>query len=147
MPTSQPVLLDDYRNILIRQEETIIFALIERAQFVRNDAIYCKRADAKPELRGYKGKYNSFEGSFMEFLLSETEKLHALNRRYLAPDEHAFFPYLLPEPMLPPVNYPTVLIPNSININDQIMNVYLEKILPQISADADDSSTVRTRSF
>ncbi|KDO30094.1 hypothetical protein SPRG_05285 [Saprolegnia parasitica CBS 223.65] len=141
MTTTTRVLLDDYRNVLIRQEETIIFALIERAQFARNDAIYRQRAEATPSLREFKGKYNSFQGSFLDFLLSGTEKLHALNRRYTAPDEHAFFPQLLPEPMLPPVAYPTVLIPNAININDQIMNVYLQKILPHITADVDDSTT------
>ncbi|OQR83915.1 chorismate mutase [Achlya hypogyna] len=141
MTTPTRVLLDDYRNVLIRQEETIIFALIERAQFARNDAIYRKRAEATPSLREFKGKYNNFQGSFLDFLLSGTEKLHALNRRYTAPDEHAFFPHLLPEPMLPPVAYPTVLIPNSININDQIMNVYLQKILPHITVDVDDSTT------
>ena len=32
--------LASVRQSLIRQEETIIFALIERAQFRRNDAIY-----------------------------------------------------------------------------------------------------------
>ncbi|OQS03709.1 chorismate mutase [Thraustotheca clavata] len=135
------VLLDDYRNDLIRQEETIIFALIERAQFARNAAIYRKRSETTPSLREFKGKYSSFQGSFLDFLLSGTEKLHALNRRYTAPDENAFFPHLLPEPILQPVNYPTVLIPNSININEQIMNVYLQKILPHVTVDVDDSTT------
>lgn len=32
--------LDSIRSTLIRQEETIIFALIERAQFRRNDIVY-----------------------------------------------------------------------------------------------------------
>lgn len=39
----KPVKLDDFRNVLIRQEETIIFALIERAQFPRNSEVYVKR--------------------------------------------------------------------------------------------------------
>ena len=36
--------LASVRQSLIRQEETIIFALIERAQFRRNDAIYQVRS-------------------------------------------------------------------------------------------------------
>ncbi|ETV80727.1 chorismate mutase, variant [Aphanomyces astaci] len=139
--TPKKVLLDDYRNVLIRQEETIIFSLIERAQFLRNAPIYRKRADATASLLSFKGKYNGFEGSFLEFMLSETERLHALNRRYTSPDEHAFFPSFLPDPILPPLDYQSVLIPNTININDQIMSVYLEKLLPHITHDSDDHTT------
>ena len=39
--TTRDILSLDYiRSTLIRQEETIIFALIERAQFRRNDIVY-----------------------------------------------------------------------------------------------------------
>jgi chorismate mutase len=41
--TTRDVLsLDSIRNSLIRQEETIIFALIERAQFRHNPIVYQK---------------------------------------------------------------------------------------------------------
>jgi chorismate mutase len=76
-------------------------------------------------------------------MFSETEKLHALNRRYTSPDENAFYPHLLPEPLLPSIQYPRVLNPNRININDQIMSVYLEKILPGISENKSDPTSVR----
>ena len=36
----QPLRLGDLRDKLIRQEETIIFALIERAQFSLNPPVY-----------------------------------------------------------------------------------------------------------
>ncbi|RLN05652.1 hypothetical protein BBJ28_00004680 [Nothophytophthora sp. Chile5] len=76
-----------------------------------------------------------------DFMLLETEKLHALARRYTSPDENAFFLHLLPEPILPIIDYPRVLNPNRININDQIMSVYQDKILPGITtASSDDSS-------
>lgn len=42
---NQPIRLDQFRDILIRQEETIIFALIERAQFVLNPAVYDKSSN------------------------------------------------------------------------------------------------------
>ncbi|TMW62831.1 hypothetical protein Poli38472_005449 [Pythium oligandrum] len=138
----KPVRLDDFRNVLIRQEETIIFALIERAQFPRNPEVYVKRNEpGSVTFGGLKGKYDAFTGSFLDFMFSETEKLHALNRRYTSPDENAFYPDLLPEPILPHLSYPQVLHPNRININDQIMSVYLEKILPGITEDSTDPTS------
>ena len=38
--TSDELSLDSIRSTLIRQEETIIFAIIERAQFRCNDIVY-----------------------------------------------------------------------------------------------------------
>ena len=54
--------LDYIRSTLIRQEETIIFALIERAQFRQNRQVY------------EKGGVSGLEGdtSFLEFMLSGT---------------------------------------------------------------------------
>lgn len=76
-------------------------------------------------------------------MFSETEKLHALARRYTSPDENAFYPHLLPEPILPSLKYPQVLKPNCINVNDQIMNVYLEKILLGMTDATSDHTSVR----
>uniref|UniRef100_A0AAV1TJW7 chorismate mutase n=1 Tax=Peronospora matthiolae TaxID=2874970 RepID=A0AAV1TJW7_9STRA len=135
----KPVKLDDFRNVLIRQEETTIFALIERAQFPRNLEVYVNMCDStSAAFGGLKGKYRTFDGSLLDFMLLETEKLHALARRYMSPDENAFFPHLLPEPILPVVNYPHILTPNRININSQIMSVYQEKILPGLTTNASD---------
>jgi chorismate mutase len=92
-------------------------------------------------LSAFKGKYDSFDGSFLDFMFVETEKLHALNRRYTSPDENAFYPHLLPDPMLPNLDYPRILKPNAININAQIMNVYLHKILPDITEASSDHTS------
>ncbi|CAI5744570.1 unnamed protein product [Peronospora destructor] len=136
-----PVKLDDFRNVLIRQEETIIFALIERAQFPRNSEVYVNVKDSKSAaFGGLNGKYTTFDGSLLEFMLLETEKLHALARRYTSPDENAFFPHLLPEPILPIVYYPRVLNPNRININNHIMSVYQEKILSGLTIHNSDNT-------
>lgn len=137
----KPVKLDDFRNVLIRQEETIIFALIERAQFPRNVEVYVSMKDSQSAaFGGLKGKYTTFSGSLLDFMLLETEKLHALTRRYTSPDENAFFPHLLPEPILPLLDYPRVLHPNRININHHIMSVYQEKILPGLTLLATDDT-------
>ncbi len=63
-----PLDLNNLRSALIRQEESILFALIERAQFKQNNAIY------KP---GEFNFGNQFNGSFLEFCLFETECTHA----------------------------------------------------------------------
>ncbi|KAH9092353.1 hypothetical protein LEN26_018455 [Aphanomyces euteiches] len=139
-PASNPT-LDDLRNNLTRQEDTIIFALIERAQFVHNQAIYRKPAGASDPLLRFKGKYCHYNGSFLDFMLNETERLDALLRRYTSPEENAFFPASLPAPILPPLDYAPFLVPNTVNINDQVMTVYLEKLLPNITVDDDKPKT------
>jgi chorismate mutase len=116
------------RHVLIRLEETIIFALIERAQFLRNAPVY------KPGLFG-----EALEGeSLCGFLLRECERTHAKVRRYTSPDEHPFFPGL-PVPILPPsggVENP--LVPNTININPKIRTLYEQTLVPMICAPGDD---------
>ena len=61
-----PLSLDRIRGILTRLEDTIIFALIERAQFAHNPKAYQK--GALPEL-----KAAGFEGSWLDWFLKETE--------------------------------------------------------------------------
>lgn len=56
----------------------------------------------------------AFEGlpnkySALEYLLRETEAIHGRIRRYTSPDEHAFFPEDVPEPILPPLEYAPVI--------------------------------------
>jgi chorismate mutase len=67
--------LEDFRNDLIRQEETIIFALIERAQFKQNLITY------KPG--GVTENIGSL--SFLDFFFSEIERVHSMMRRYTSP--------------------------------------------------------------
>ncbi|CAG8551846.1 13079_t:CDS:2 [Acaulospora morrowiae] len=124
--------LGKLRDTLIRLEDTIIFALIERAQFARNVSIY------KPGIFKYEGS-DDFNGSFLEFFLGESEKVHAKVRRYQSPDEYPFTGPL-PEPVLPPLNYPKILKPNNINVNDKIMKFYLENIIPTLCADGEDQN-------
>lgn len=59
--------LDSIRHSLIRQEDDIIFSLLERAQ-------YCYNADTY-DLEAF--SMEGFRGSLVEFMLRETEKLHA----------------------------------------------------------------------
>ncbi len=67
--------LESVRGSLIRQEETIIFALIEREQFRCNTDIYTERTFRvnRSDAADIYGR----DASFLEYMLSETEKLHA----------------------------------------------------------------------
>lgn len=59
--------LENIRHSLIRQEDTIIYGLLERAQ-------YCYNRDAyDPNVFCMEG----FNGSLVEYMLRETERLHA----------------------------------------------------------------------
>ncbi|CAO3667182.1 unnamed protein product [Umbelopsis vinacea] len=123
--------LDKLRDTLIRLEDTIIFALIERAQFSLNEIIYHKNA---LQFNGATG-----DRSFLEYFLWETEKVHAKVRRYASPDEYAFTSPL-PDPILPPLQYPEFIAPNDININDKIMDVYVNHLVNAICQPGDDNN-------
>jgi len=122
--------IDDIRRVLIRMEETIIFSLIERAQFGRNAAIY------QP---GRFGDAIGDDESLVGYVLHETEKVHATMRRYTAPEEEPFTDGL-PAPILPPrgpmVQAP--LHPNTINVTGRIRRTYEDDIVPGLCAGDDD---------
>lgn len=129
---SENLTLEGIRSFLIRQEDSIIFSLLERAQ-------YCYNADTyDPNFFNMDG----FEGSLVEYILKETEKLHAKLGRYKSPDEHPFFPDELPAPVLPPLQYPKVLHPiaDLININDKVWGMYFRDIIPRLVKEGDDGN-------
>ncbi|KAD5961087.1 hypothetical protein E3N88_12560 [Mikania micrantha] len=111
--------LDGIRSSLIRLEDSIIFSLVERAQ-------YCFNKDT----------YNR------DGILKETEKINAKLGRYKSPYEHPFFPNDLPESILPPLQYPEVLHPcaNSINVNKIVSNMYFNELLPGLVKEGDDGN-------
>lgn len=135
--TSASFSLDNVRSSLIRQEDTTLFNLIERAQFARNSAVYTAEAIPVP---GFAEDGSRL--SLLEYVLRGTEQMHGKIRRYTSSDEHAFYPNELPPLVLPPIKYPEVLPPSadSVNINDKIMNLYKNVILPGITVDGDDGN-------
>jgi chorismate mutase len=121
--------LNNIRSALIRLEETIIFALIERSQFGRNGIIY---QDDGVKIPGH-------TGSYMMYFLHETEKYHARVRRYTAPDENPFTKNL-PEPFVISSTYVWPIKKTDININDKILSVYINEIIPLICSIDDDGN-------
>lgn len=122
------LLLENVRSSLVRQEETIIFALIERAQFSQNAPIY-ERGRFGDVLQGE---------SLVGFILHECERSHAKVRRYTSPDEEPFYQDL-PAPILPSLHYDdSPLVENTINLNPEIRRCYEEDIVPMICQEGDD---------
>lgn len=70
--------------------------------------------------------------SLFDWILSEQERLHSLVRRYQSPDECAFFPDVLQTPILKPLEYPNILHPNDINVNQEIKQKYIDVVLPRV---------------
>ena len=66
MDESRSLTLDTIRHSLIRQEDSIIFNLLERAQYSYNADTYDKAFFS-----------DGFHGSLVEYMVHETEKLHA----------------------------------------------------------------------
>lgn len=122
--------LANIRDSLVRMEDTIVFNLIERAQFCRSDFVYKAGNSDIP----------GFKGSYLDWFLQESEKVHAKLRRYAAPDEQAFFPEDLPEPILPPIDYAPILAPYSheVSVNDEIKKIYTDDIVPLVCAGTGD---------
>ncbi|KAJ3747207.1 chorismate mutase [Lentinula detonsa] len=125
LTVGDPLSLEHIRSVLIRLEDTIIFDLIERAQFAHNPRIYQRGA-----FQGLKDL--GFEGSWLEWFLKETETFHAKARRYTSPDEYPFTSGL-PDPVLPPLQFPKILYPNKINANPSILSFYVRYIIPRIT--------------
>ncbi|KAF8503207.1 chorismate mutase [Hysterangium stoloniferum] len=132
-----PLSLERIRSILIRLEDTIIFSLIERAQFAHNPKIY--KPGAFKEL-----KDAGFQGSWLEWFLKETETFHAKARRYTSPDEYPFTNNL-PPPVLQPLDFPKILYDNSVNANARILEFYTNDIIPRITKQATESLTAAKR--
>ncbi|KAG1906714.1 chorismate mutase [Suillus fuscotomentosus] len=125
MLEKDPLSLERIRQILVRLEDTIIFDLIERAQFAHNPRIYIR--GSFEELRDME-----FDGSWLEWFLKEIETFHARARRYTSPDEYPFTSNL-PVPVLLPLAFPKILYPNTINANPSILSFYTRSIVPRIT--------------
>mmetsp|Transcript_23639 Transcript_23639/g.55954 ORF Transcript_23639/g.55954 Transcript_23639/m.55954 type:complete len:454 (-) Transcript_23639:63-1424(-) len=138
LTTSEVLSLESIRSSLIRQEETIIFALIERAQFRQNLKVYQPGA--------LLGHSDNEDESFLQYMMMGTEALHATVRRYMSPEEHAFFPDRLPKTkqgrVLEDLDFPNLLSDTngaaSENFNPILLKKYVEWVVPSICEPGDD---------
>ena len=120
--------LSEIRNRLIRLEDTILFALIERAQFLCNGVIY----------GGETASLKTGGRCLLDYILYETEKAHARVGRYIGQIEVPYF-MDLPGPALfipKPDEFP--LRANTVNLNVRLRTVYVDEVLPFICAPGED---------
>ncbi|KAK5130651.1 hypothetical protein LTR08_001861 [Meristemomyces frigidus] len=126
-PSATPALslsLPHIRHQLIRLEDTVLFHLIERAQFPLNASIYTPGRIPLP----------GSTLSFSDWVLRSQEELQSKIRRFQSPDEHPFFPDAMQPPILPALLYPQVLWPNTVNLNPELKQRYITSVLPGVCA-------------
>eukprot|EP00980_Cylindrotheca_fusiformis_P015191 scaffold4204_cov140-Cylindrotheca_fusiformis.AAC.10 len=141
--TSDVLSLDSIRSTLIRQEETIIFALIERAQYRHNAAVYTKKENLGVPPGSIVPEHGDATLSFLEYMLVGTEALHFAVRRYTSPEENAFFPDRLPaQKILDELEFPNLLSniggASDVNFNEILLKKYIDVIVPSVTIPGDD---------
>ncbi|XP_027332760.1 chorismate mutase 2 isoform X2 [Abrus precatorius] len=128
--------LDSVRDALVRQEDTIVYGLIERAKFPSNFPTYDENYTEIP----------GFYGSLVEFVVKNTEAIQAKTGRYKNPEENPFFPENLQPSFVP--SYPFTQILHfgaaSININKSIWKMYFQELLPLLVTAGDDGNYAQT---
>lgn len=124
--------LESVRESLIRQEDSVVFALIERARFPSNPRAY--------------SVHQSGGRSLLELFVRDAEALYSKGGRYQNPEEIPFFPDDLPAPLLPPYNFPKVFYPASASVcvNKDIWDFYFNDLLPLITSKGDDGNYAAT---
>ncbi|CAL4889618.1 unnamed protein product [Urochloa decumbens] len=117
------------RDALVRLEDSVVFALLERARHPRNAPAYAPAAAGEGH-------------SLVEFFVREAEALNAKAGHYQKPEDVPFFPQDLPSPLFPTKSSPKVLHPlaSLVTINDAIWKMYFNELLPLFTVDGDDGS-------
>ncbi|TVU32849.1 hypothetical protein EJB05_24608, partial [Eragrostis curvula] len=110
------------RDALVREEDSVVFALIERARHPRNVPAYTPAAGGGQSL--------------VEFFAG----------RYQKPEDVPFFPQDLPSHLFPTKSCPKVLHPfaSSVSVNDAIWKMYFNELLPLFTVDGDDGRYAET---
>ncbi|KAF7817304.1 chorismate mutase 2 isoform X1 [Senna tora] len=128
--------LSSVREALVRQEDTIIFNLIERVKFPINSRTYHQNYASFP----------AFHGSLVDFVVKNTEAIQAKAGRYQSPEENPFFPENLPPSLMPHYPFSKILHPEAalVNINKSIWKVYFDEMLPLFVASGDDGNYAQT---
>ncbi len=125
-----PLPLDTIASRLAALEETLIYKLLDRAQFAANTGAYQPGKSAFVPLEA---------SSLFELRLFHQEKLDAKFGRYLIPEERPFYLGLPKARRTPPQADTPFLIRDleTINVTGPIREGYLE-LLPQLCREGDD---------
>ncbi|KAF8772938.1 hypothetical protein HU200_005339 [Digitaria exilis] len=129
--------LDTVREFLTREEDTIVFSLIERARYPINRPAY------DPVHLGDGRRLNA---SFAELFIRESEAVQSKAGRYQSLLEIPFFAYRVPFTLAPPYNFTRELYPAAafVNVNDAIWSMYFNELLPLLAKTGDDGNYAAT---
>ena len=110
-------------------EETIVFKLIDRAQFAANEIIY---------KQGKSGFKNAGNVSLLELRLAEQEKIDARFGKFCAPEERPFIDRSAPRRKAM-VDDREILVDdcNTVNLTEEIMSAY-RSLVPFFCREGDD---------
>ncbi|OEL15258.1 Chorismate mutase 2 [Dichanthelium oligosanthes] len=131
--------LDTVREFLTREEDTIVFSLIERARYPLNrpayDPIHLGDGDGA-------GPGRRLNASFAELFIRESEAVQSKAGRYQSLQEIPFFAYRVPFTLAPPFNFTRELYPAAafVNLNDAIWSMYFNELLPVLANNGDDGN-------
>ncbi|URE34541.1 chorismate mutase [Musa troglodytarum] len=135
---STALTLESVRKFLTREEDSIVFSLIERAKYPRNAPAY------DPSYLGSPAKFHGL--SLVELFVRETEAVQAKAGRYENPVEIPFFPRHMTSTLAPPYDFPNELhaAAAAVNVSGTIWREYLDGWLPQITSQGDDGNYAPT---
>ncbi|CAL9136092.1 unnamed protein product [Musa textilis] len=135
---STALTLESVRKFLTREEDSIVFSLIERAKYPRNAPAY------DPSYLGSPAKFHGL--SLVELFVRETEAVQAKAGRYENPVEIPFFPRHMTLTLAPPYDFPNELhaAAAAVNVSGTIWREYLDGWLPQITSQGDDGNYAPT---
>ncbi len=134
--------LGNIRRLLQRMEDSIIFSLIERAQYRSNSAVYQPMHTQLGKFRLHQLLSVGSSGCLGDWFIYQTECLHSQVRRYGHPTEFAFFEPL-PEPLLEkgdqrePILAP---VPAEARVNKRLLELYRSKMVPRLCEEGDDGN-------
>uniref|UniRef100_A0A0D9X8B4 chorismate mutase n=1 Tax=Leersia perrieri TaxID=77586 RepID=A0A0D9X8B4_9ORYZ len=131
--------LDTVREFLTREEDTIVFSLIERAKYPLNTPAYDPAAAAA-------AAGHLHNASFAEMFVRESEAVQAKAGRYQSLQEIPFSPFRVPFTLAPPFNFTRELYPAAafVNVNDDIWSMYFNQLLPLLAKNGDDGNYAAT---
>ncbi|KAL0903579.1 hypothetical protein M5K25_027968 [Dendrobium thyrsiflorum] len=128
------ITIDSLRASLVKQEDFIVFSLIERARYPYNSFAYDP---------SFLGNQNC---SFVELFVRESEAMEAKFGRYQNPEELPFFPDYKQPQLAPPHKFPNILHPPaaSVNISRKIWDMYFNDFLPLFTKKSADGNYQQT---
>ena len=134
--------LGNIRRLLQRMEDSIIFSLIERAQYRSNTAVYQPNHGQLGKFRLHQLLSVGSSGCLGDWFIYQTECLHSQVRRYDHPTEFSFFEPL-PEPLLAKSDQRGQVlapVPAEALVNKRLLELYRSKMIPSLCEDGDDGN-------